>query len=99
MRLAVRVQPGAKARGLVGWMADGTLKLKVVEPPEGGRANAAVAALIAATLGVKGSAVTVVRGAGSRAKVLSIDGMSEQAARDRITRALERTNEGNGETT
>jgi hypothetical protein len=87
-RLAVRVQPGARSSGLVGWMADGTLKLKVSEPPEDGRANRAVAALIGATLGLGAAAVTVVRGAATRSKVIEVDGIGERAARERIDAAL-----------
>jgi hypothetical protein len=87
-RIAVRVQPGARGRGLVGWMADGTLKIRVSEPPEGGRANRAVAELMAAALGVRASAVTVVRGHGARAKLIEVDGISAEQARTRIASAL-----------
>ncbi|MBI1797349.1 MAG: DUF167 domain-containing protein [Candidatus Eisenbacteria bacterium] len=90
-RLAVRVQPGARADGLVGWMADGTLKLTVRAAPEDGRANRAVTALIAATLGVRVSAVRVQRGAASRSKVVEVDGMNESTARALIAAALEGT--------
>jgi uncharacterized protein (TIGR00251 family) len=87
--LRLRVQPGARRAGLVGWMADGTLKLAVSEPPEDGRANRAVAALLAATLGVRESAVRVVRGHGARTKVIEVDGMDEQAVRTRLATALD----------
>ena len=76
-RLAVRVQPGARGSGLVGWMADGTLKLKVSEPPEDGRANKAVEALLAKVTGVRAAAVRVAGAAGSSAKVVEVDGMDE----------------------
>ena len=42
VRLRVRVHPGARRPGLVGRLADGSVKLAVAEPPEGGRANRAV---------------------------------------------------------
>lgn len=87
-RIAVRVQPGARERGLVGWMADGVLKIKVSEPPEDGRANRAVAELMAAALGVRAAAVTVVRGHGSRSKVIEVEGISAEQARARVTAAL-----------
>jgi uncharacterized protein (TIGR00251 family) len=86
--LRLRVQPGARRPGLVGWMADGTLKLAVSEPPEDGRANRAVVALLAATLGVRESAVRVVRGLSARGKVVEVEGADEAAARARITAAL-----------
>ena len=87
-RLSVRVQPRARASALGGWMADGTLKLKVSAPPEDGRANQAVAELMAAAAGVRQAAVTVVRGAASRVKVVEVDGLDERELRSRITAAL-----------
>ena len=87
--LRVRVQPGARVTGLVGWMADGSLKLRVSEPAEDGRANRAVEALLAATLGVRASAVKVVRGLSSRGKTVDVDGLDEGAIRARISAALD----------
>ncbi|MEK7329851.1 MAG: DUF167 domain-containing protein [Candidatus Eisenbacteria bacterium] len=93
-RLAVRVQPGARGSALVGWMADGTLKLRVSAPPEDGRANRAVVELLALALGLRPAAVRVVRGPSSRAKAVEVDGMDERELRSRITAALEAA-EGN----
>ena len=87
-RLAVRVQPGARATSLVGWMADGTLKVRVSAPPEGGKANRAVEELLAAVVGVRTGAVKVVRGQTARAKQVEVDGLDEAAMRSRITAAL-----------
>ncbi len=75
-------------------MADGTLKLSVSEPPEDGRANRAVVALLAAALGVRETAVRVVRGQGSRTKRVEVDGMDERKVRARITAVLERGAQG-----
>ena len=88
--LRTRVQPGAKRTGLVGWMADGTLKLSVSAPPEGGRANRAVVELIAATLGVREAAVRVVRGHAARTKTVEVDGADDETLRRRITAGMER---------
>jgi uncharacterized protein (TIGR00251 family) len=88
-RLAVRVQPGARGSALVGWMADGTLKVKVGAPPEDGRANRAVVELLALAVGLKPAAVRVVRGPGSRSKVIEVDGLDEPMLRSRIQAALE----------
>ena len=87
-RLAVRVQPGARTEGLVGRLADGTLKLRVTAAAEDGRANRAVEALLAVVLGVKRARVRVIRGAASRAKTIEIDGLDEAAVAARIERAL-----------
>ena len=84
------MQPGAKRTRLVGWMADGTLKLSVSAPPEGGRANRAVVELIAATLGVREAAVRVVRGQAARTKTVEVDGADDETLRRRITAGMER---------
>lgn len=88
-RLAVRVHPGARRAGLVGWMEDGTLKVAVAAPPEGGRANAAVVELLADVLGVPKRQVTVARGRSSRAKAVEIGGLDQAEARRRLEAVLE----------
>ncbi len=59
--------PGAGRSAVVGRHGD-ALKLRVAAPPEGDRANQAVAALLATTLGVPADAVRLTSGATSRAK-------------------------------
>ena len=46
-------------------------------PPVDDRANAAACALVAKRAGVAKSGVTVVHGAGSRDKVIQVEGMTE----------------------
>ncbi|NOT32713.1 MAG: DUF167 domain-containing protein [Candidatus Eisenbacteria bacterium] len=87
-RLAVRVQPGARREGLVGWLADGSLKLRVSAAPEDGRANRAIEALLATRLGLASGAVAVVRGATSRMKQVKIEGLDDVTVRGRIDAAL-----------
>ncbi|HKQ59417.1 MAG TPA: DUF167 domain-containing protein [Candidatus Eisenbacteria bacterium] len=86
--LRVRVQPGARLTGLVGWMADGTLKLKVSAAAEDGRANRAVVELLAAVLGVREQAVAVTRGNRSRSKTIEVQGLDERTLAARIDSAL-----------
>jgi uncharacterized protein (TIGR00251 family) len=69
--LTVHVQPGAKRPGVAGRHGD-ALKLRVTAPPTGGRANAAVIALVAELLAVPPATVTLVSGAASRRKRLRI---------------------------
>lgn len=71
MRVTVRVIPRAK-RALVETAPDGSLRIRVTQPPEDGRANAAVIELVAQRFGVPRRAVTIVHGATSRQKVLRI---------------------------
>lgn len=87
--LRLRVHPGAKRTGVVGWMADGTLKLSVREAPEDGRANRALVAWLAVALGVRETAIRVVRGLGGRSKVIEVDGMDEGTLRARIAAGMD----------
>jgi uncharacterized protein YggU (UPF0235/DUF167 family) len=73
--IAVKVVPRAATEAVVGWLDDGSLKVRVTAPPEGGRANAAVEALLAAALGLKKSAVRIVGGHGATHKRVEVDGL------------------------
>jgi uncharacterized protein (TIGR00251 family) len=86
-RIELRVQPGARERGVGGWRADGSLKVKVTEPPEDGRANRAVIELLAERLGVRAAAVMVVRGASSRSKTVEVTGLTPGELRARLAAA------------
>jgi uncharacterized protein (TIGR00251 family) len=72
--LALHVQPGAARAGVLGRHGS-ALKVRVAEPAEGGRANAAVERLLADSLGVRRSDVSVVSGATSRRKRVHVAGV------------------------
>ena len=74
--LRVRVQPRASRSEIVGWRADGALSVRVSAPPVEGAANTAVGALLAAALGVRTSAVSVVHGERGRDKMVRVDGLT-----------------------
>ena len=76
VRLAVRVQPRAKANALAGWQ-EGALKVRLTAPPVEGKANKALVNYLAEVLGVARSALTIVSGQNARAKVLAIEGLDE----------------------
>jgi uncharacterized protein YggU (UPF0235/DUF167 family) len=82
-RLEVKVVPGASREGVSGWLGD-RLKIHVRQPPEKGRATAAVARVLAAALGVDAAAVTLVSGGSSPLKTFQIDGLDEPTIRERI---------------
>lgn len=70
-RLDVRVTPNARANLA---RRDSTgLRVTVTAPPDEGRANAAVTALVAHALGVAPSRLTLVSGATSRDKAFRLD--------------------------
>lgn len=82
-RIAVRVIPGARENTVVGWQ-DNMLRIRVRANPERGKANEAVCRLVAGALGLPTGCVTVARGAGSRQKLLEVEGMEEQEVRRRL---------------
>jgi uncharacterized protein YggU (UPF0235/DUF167 family) len=85
VRLSVKVVPGSTQPGVAGWLGD-ALKIRVAEPPEKGRANAAVAATLAASLGLTRGEVRIVAGHGSARKIVEIDGLAPEEIRRRLGR-------------
>ncbi len=83
MRLAVKVVPKASRDGVAGWLGD-ALKVCVTAPPERGKANAAVAQVVADALGVPRDRVRVIAGHTSPRKVVEIDGVEEADVRARL---------------
>lgn len=85
-RISLKVVPGAATSGIAGWLGE-TLRVRVAAPPEKGRANAALEALMAEALGVPIRAVRVVAGHGSPRKTVEVEGLSDEALRDRLDAA------------
>jgi uncharacterized protein len=75
VRIALRVSPGARRTEVVGRHGDGW-RVRVAAPPERGRANEALVEHLAKILGVRRAGVRVVAGAGSRDKVVEVDGLT-----------------------
>jgi hypothetical protein len=76
---AVRVTPNARRAGLE--VSDGVIRISVTVPPEGGRATEAARDLLARTLGVAKTRLTLVRGATSRDKVFALDRTARRPGR------------------
>ncbi|MDL2718432.1 MAG: DUF167 domain-containing protein [Acidobacteriota bacterium] len=80
MRLRLRVSAGASRRRILG-VHGGALKLSVKAPPEKGKANRDVLALVAETFGLPTSDVALVSGEASPDKVVRLPLAPEEAAR------------------
>jgi uncharacterized protein (TIGR00251 family) len=85
----VKVQPKASRDQVVGYR-DGVLQLRVTAPPDKGRANAAVVALLADALGVAKSRVRIVRGQSSRDKVLTVESLTPEDVRGILETGVDR---------
>lgn len=73
----VLVKPRSK-RDRIGEASNGGLAIAVTSPPVDGRANKHVVKLVAKKLRVPQSTVSIVRGAGSKRKVLVVEGWSKE---------------------
>ena len=72
VRLKIYVRPGA-SRTAVGGEYDGRLVVRVVEPADHGKATLAAINAVADALKIPRPAVTLVRGAASRRKLVEVD--------------------------
>jgi uncharacterized protein len=89
------VQPKARRNQIVGMAPDrdgAALRVAVNAPPEDGKANAAVIALLAEAFDVAKAAVSVVAGATDRRKLVEIRGNSRDLGErlDHLIKDLER---------
>ena len=84
MNLNVKVQPHAK-RNTVEVSDDGALTIRVTAAPDRGKANAAAIKLLASSLRVPKSSVSIIRGHTSRNKVVRVDGIEDAELNERLT--------------
>ena len=87
-RLEVRVTPRARRTGVAGRHGDGW-KVSVTAPPDRGRANAALVALLADELGVSSASIRVRAGHTARLKLVEIDGLGAEDV-DRLLATAEK---------
>lgn len=84
--LKVRAAPGASRERVVGVHGD-ALKVAVQAPPEKGKANQRIVALLAEAFGVATRDIELLGGATSRDKRFLVRGLSEDEARKRLAQA------------
>jgi uncharacterized protein len=81
--LPVKAQPGAKRDAVLGVRAE-ALRVAVTAAPEHGKANNAIADLLARVLKLKGSQVSLLSGETAREKKFLIEGMAVDELKLRI---------------
>jgi uncharacterized protein (TIGR00251 family) len=82
--LYLKVTPNA-ARSEITGETDGVLYVKVAAPPVKGKANRELIVLLSQVLGVKKSAIAIVKGQTSRNKVVTIEGLKRNEIIDRLS--------------
>ena len=82
-RLRLRVSPGSRKTELAGRCGDGW-KVRVSAPPEDGRANDAVLALLAERVGLPRRSLAIISGRTSRDKVVEMTGIDREEAERRM---------------
>jgi uncharacterized protein len=88
--LRLRVVPGATRPGILGRHGD-AWRVRVTAPPEGGKANDAVLALVAQALRVPRRDVELASGRASRDKVIRLVGLTPEVAEARMATAADGT--------
>ncbi|PIE32838.1 MAG: hypothetical protein CSA55_02775 [Ilumatobacter coccineus] len=88
-KIVIRVQPGARRSGFVGWYGD-LPKLAVAAPPVDGAANAEVVSAVASALDIRPRRVRIVGGESSRTKRLEVDDLGSDELNQTITQLIDR---------
>ncbi|MBM3773921.1 MAG: DUF167 domain-containing protein [Acidobacteria bacterium] len=82
-RIRVKVHPGARTTRLAGRLGD-AYKLDVAAPPVAGQANEACIRFFAGLAGVPRAQVRILTGAASRAKLVEIEGVTQEALQHKL---------------
>jgi uncharacterized protein (TIGR00251 family) len=83
-RIAVKVTAGSSNSAIGGWREQ-CLRVRISAAPERGKANAALIALLAKSLGLPKSSIRILRGQHSAHKTLEITGLSAEDIIARLT--------------
>lgn len=82
-RLTVKAIPGASRNEVTGLVND-MLHVKIAAAPERGKANRELIDFLSGKLGIRKSAVSVIKGATSRTKIIAIEGLTGEEILKRL---------------
>lgn len=85
VRFSVRVQPRASRSELAGEYGD-ALKIRLAAPPVDGAANEELVSFLSNTFAVARKSVRILAGETARSKLIEIEGITERAFRDVVSR-------------
>lgn len=86
-RLTVHVRPRSSRRAILGVREDGSLDVALTAPPADGAANAELLAVLAHALDVRRGDLSIAVGMSSRTKVIDVNGVRPDEARERLQKA------------
>ena len=81
--LRIKAVPGASRDGIAGMLGD-RVKIRISAAPEGGKANKAIIKLLARSLNIKPTQLTLVSGHTNPEKVLGIESLSAAQISDAL---------------
>lgn len=84
--LHIKVVPGARKNRVVGKYGD-AIKIQVSAPPEQGKANQAVIAVLSEVLGISPQQLAIIRGHTQPRKVIQIDGIDQASIEAKLKNA------------
>jgi uncharacterized protein (TIGR00251 family) len=87
--LNIRVTPRARKTEIGELMADGTLRIRVQQPPVEGKANKALIAYLASVLGVRKNRIHIVAGRTGLDKIVSVLDLSAAEVQTKIEELLD----------
>jgi hypothetical protein len=82
--LTIRVTPRARKTEIGGVLEDGTLRVRITQPPVDGKANKALIKFLADVLGVRKNMIEIVAGERGLDKIISVIGMPATEAEMKI---------------
>jgi uncharacterized protein YggU (UPF0235/DUF167 family) len=83
-RITVRLTPRAGRDAIDGFDGAGVLRVRVAAPPVDDAANDALLRLLAKTLGIAPSRLTIVRGGTGRTKLIEANGLTYAVILERL---------------
>jgi uncharacterized protein (TIGR00251 family) len=82
--LTVRVTPRARKSEFGGVMEDGTVRIRIQEPPVEGKANRALIRFLSKVLGIRRNQIEIVAGQKGLDKIVAVEAMTAQEVENRI---------------
>ena len=82
--LTIRVTPRARKSEVGGILEDGTVRIRIQEPPVEGKANRALIKFLSKVLGVRKSQLEIVAGQKGLDKIVAVESMTAEEVEGRI---------------